>query len=297
MEHRRYPTGSIFAERYRIVKQIGAGAMGEVMQVEDILLNNATMALKIVDRRLHDKRLTRLQNEASLASCLRHPNVVSVFDSGRNTSGHAWIAMELVPGKSLNNFIKHEPLSLERALGVILQIASGVRAAHNAGIVHRDLKPHNVLVSPTGEMKVADFGVAKSLDFDLRLTLSGELAGTLCYAAPEQSSRGTADPRMDVYALGIMLYELLSGEVPFYSIAPLLLQRMHREKPMPYIRKTVPGVPLWVEGVIGRCTKKDPSHRYKSMQEVIEVLLINAAPAVTKTLPLHMQGKNWLFLS
>ena len=298
MENRRYPAGSIFAERYRVVKQLGAGAMGEVLQVEDLLLNGAPMALKIVDRRLHaESGLARLQNEAALAARLRHPNIVSVFDSGRDTNGHAWIAMELVPGESLDGCIERGPLPLERALAVLLQIATALRAAHKAGIVHRDLKPANVLISPAGEIKVADFGVAKSLDFDLRLTLSGELAGTLCYAAPEQSSRGAADPRMDVYALGIMLYELLTGNVPFFCIDPVTLQRMHREKPLPHIREKVPSVPLWVEGVIERCARKEPRRRYAGMQEIIEILLANAAPAVTQALPFHMRGKNWLFLS
>lgn len=268
-----FDTGSLLAGRYEVVSTIGTGGMGWVLHVLDRSLDRKSIALKVLYPHLVQDETTfaRFRNEVVIARELNHPNIVRTYDIGQTESGFQFISMEFVHGNSLKELIyngSQKGLPFQDAVRVLHEIAAGIAHAHSRGIVHRDLKPDNVLVSKLGEVKIADFGIARSLWQDHGLTKTGGAVGTPYYMAPEQLSGEQVDHRCDIYALGIIAYELVSGRRPFDDACFLNLAQMHLTKELPEIE----GVPAWYQDLARACTAKDPAHRISSMAEIAELL-------------------------
>ena len=256
---------TIIDGRYRVMRRIGAGGMADVYCVEDTQLGRR-VALKLLYRRFaeDDEFVERFRREASAAAGLQHPNVVQVFDRGE-WDGTYYIAMEYVAGRSLKEIVREEgALDPDRAIDLVLQVLKAARFAHKRGIVHRDLKPQNVLVDEEGTAKVADFGIARAGASDM--TETGSIMGTAQYLSPEQAQGHAVDGRADLYSIGIMLYELLTGRVPFDAEAAVTIAlKQVSEEPVPPSRRN-PAVSPALEAVVGRALQKDPANRYQSAE-------------------------------
>lgn len=265
---RRLAAGSRLADRYRIVELLGVGGMGMVYRAEDEQLG-LPVALKVLrpDLAQDERRLERFKQELILARQVSHPNVVRIHDLGRD-GGLVFLTMDFVPGRSLAEILAEQGhLEPERATGIARQIAAALAAAHEAGVVHRDLKPANVLVDDSGRAAISDFGVARSLAGP-GSTQPGAVVGTLDYLSPEQARGGEVDGRADLYALGILFYEMLTGELPFAggSAAEVLAQRLTGATPH---RSTRVQVPRQLEPVVRRLLQRDPAKRYPSAKELL----------------------------
>lgn len=271
--------GRMVGERFRVTERIAAGGMGVVYRAEQLPLGRE-VALKVLfsDRaQLTTGRFQeRFVREASVASKLSHPNTVTVFDYGRDDDGKYYMAMELVEGKSLAAVLKESgALEVERAVHIAMQIARSVREAHDLSVIHRDLKPENVLLTEhDGDpdfVKVVDFGLAKALEGEEseELTETGALMGSPKYLPPEQIRGGPQDGRVDVYSLGVVMYEMLAGRVPFADGEAITVMMAHVQNPVPPIDRKLPkGLQTLVQG----CLEKEPSRRPKNMAEVIRQL-------------------------
>jgi serine/threonine protein kinase len=280
-----FAAGDLVATRYKIVRLIGSGGTGEVYEALDTALG-VSVALKALKPSVAGSavQLERFRRETQNARKVTHPNVCRIFDIGtQNGSGRErfFLTMELLVGTSLADQLeKGDRYTPEEALPIVAQIADGLDAAHTVGIIHRDLKPGNIMLlpPPTGRFAqravITDFGIALSEEqSDLRLTESDELVGTPEYMAPEQAEPGPATPATDVYALGLILYEMLSKRRPFESagtaLATVLVRR--REPPRP-LHEVVNDVPAAWEAAIHRCLERDPARRFASAGEVIAAL-------------------------
>ena len=266
---RRLAAGSRLAGRYRILELVGVGGMGMVYRAEDEQLG-LTVAVKVLrtDLAQDDQRLERFKQELILARQVSHPNVVRIHDLGRD-GDLVFLTMDFVAGRSLAEILAEQGhLDPERALGFARQIAAALAAAHEAGVVHRDLKPANVLVDDSGRAAISDFGVARSLAGP-GPTRPGAVVGTLDYLSPEQARGDEVDGRADLYALGILFYEMLTGELPFAggSAAEILAQRLTGATP--HRRPTRVQVPRQLEPVIRRLLQRDPERRYQSARDVL----------------------------
>ena len=278
-------TGDMVASRYKIVRLIGSGGTGEVYEALDTALG-VSVALKALKPSVAGSavQLERFRREIQNARKVTHFNVCRIFDIGiQNGSGRDrfFLTMELLTGPTLAERIEQgSPYPTDEALPIAAQIADGLDAAHAAGVIHRDLKPGNIMLlpPPTGRFAqravITDFGLALSEEqSDMRLTESDELVGTPEYMAPEQAEPGPATPATDIYALGLILYEMLSKRRPFESagtaLATVLVRR--REPPRP-LREVAPGVPAAWEAAIHRCLERDPARRFPSAGEVIAAL-------------------------
>ena len=269
-------TGRIVSH-YEIIEEIGRGGMGIVYKGRDRLLNRdvALKALPITKSSEgapeHNISRQRFQREAQSASALNHPNIVTIYDL-LSEPGSDFIVMEYVEGKPLSQLIPPYGLPIGQALRYGLQIADAVGSAHAAGIVHRDLKPANVMISRHDQVKIVDFGLAKhgpdSTEFlatQTELTSPGAFLGTLCYAAPEQHQSSVADHRSDIFALGVILFKMFTGELPFTGNNPMeLMQAIHRCEPR-LVRTLRPALPPILDPLIARAMQRDPSHRYPTM--------------------------------
>ncbi|HEX9943594.1 MAG TPA: serine/threonine-protein kinase, partial [Thermoanaerobaculia bacterium] len=268
----RLATGSLLAGRYRVLELVGVGGMGMVYRAHDEQLD-LPVAIKVLrpDLAQDHKRLERFKQELVLARQVSHPNVVRTHDLGSDGE-IVFLSMDFVPGRPLSELLAEEGrLDPERAVGIARQIASALAAAHEAGVVHRDLKPCNVLVDDSGRAAITDFGVARSLG-GAGLTVPGAVVGTLDYLSPEQARGEEVDGRADLYALGILLYEMLTGKLPFAggSDAEVLAQRLTGATRD--LRAAGVEVPRQLAAVVRRLLQRDPARRYQRAQEVLDDL-------------------------
>ncbi|MFK4085884.1 Stk1 family PASTA domain-containing Ser/Thr kinase [Kribbella sp. NPDC020789] len=250
--------GRVLDGRYRVGARVAKGGMATVYQALDMRLDR-TVALKIMHDGLGDdvQFARRFVAEARAAAKLSHPNVVAVFDQG-DDNGTLFLAMEYIPGRTLRDLIReHAPLSPGRALDLLAPILSALSAAHDAGIVHRDIKPENVLLSDTGTVKVADFGLARAVSATGNTATQGLLMGTVSYLAPELVTDGSADARSDVYSAGILLYELLTGNKPHSGDTPIQVAYAHVHTDVPAPSLAQPGIPPYVDALVQRATARD----------------------------------------
>jgi beta-lactam-binding protein with PASTA domain/predicted Ser/Thr protein kinase len=259
--------GSVFDGRYRIERKLGAGGMADVYLAEDQELGRR-VAIKILNDRhaADDSFIERFRREAKNAAGLSHPNIVSIYDRGE-AEGTYYIAMEFLDGRSLKELIVGRgPAPIKVSIDYARQILAALVAAHRQGIVHRDIKPHNVLVGPEGRLKVTDFGIARS--GASQMTEVGSIIGTAQYLSPEQARGAPVDQTSDLYSVGVVLYEMLTGQVPFTGDTPLEIAMKHLSevpKPPSELR---PEVPHDLDSVVLRALAKDPSERYQSAEEM-----------------------------
>ncbi len=249
--------------RYEMKERIATGGMGEVWRAEDTVLGRP-VAVKLLKREYADdpRFRERFENEARHAASLHHANIASVFDYGEDDAlegGRPFLVMELVDGRPLSELIRPgQPMDPDRVRDLIRQAAEALAQAHAAGIVHRDVKPANLLVTPAGKVKVTDFGIARAAD-SVALTGTGEVLGTPHYLSPEQAEGKVATPASDVYALGVVLFECLTGRRPFDSDSPVATALAHLRSPMPDLP---PDVPEDLAVATRRALSKDPAERY-----------------------------------
>lgn len=254
--------GRLLDGRYRVGRRIARGGMATVYEARDNRLHR-TVAVKVLHANLADDAdfVRRFQREARSAAGLSHPNVVAVFDQGAD-AGVPYLTMEYVAGRTLRQLLREEGrLSPERALEILDQILQALAAAHQAGLVHRDVKPENVLLGDDGSIKVADFGLARAVSGSTNTATQGLLMGTVSYLAPEQVTHGVADARADVYAAGIMLYEMLVGAKPHEGDSPIQVAYKHVNEDVPAPSLAAPGIPTYVDGLVLRATARDPDVR------------------------------------
>jgi serine/threonine-protein kinase len=258
--------GELIAGRYELDELVGTGGMSSVYRAHDRQLER-NVALKVLHERLgaDDEHVSRFRHEARAVAQLSHPNVVTVIDRFEE-DGRQYIVFEYVDGESLKQLLDRTgPLPVRRALEIALAVADGLAYAHEHGVVHRDVKPQNVLLSRDGETKVTDFGIARSLDAESGLTLTGTVLGTSSYLSPEQASGLRVTPAADVYSLGVVLYELLAGEVPFPGGNQVVVALKHVNEPPPSLLDRRPDVPARLAAAVALALQKDPERRFASM--------------------------------
>jgi eukaryotic-like serine/threonine-protein kinase len=261
------------ANRYEILSLQGQGGMADVYKAKDTILNRV-VAIKVLRSKLSDDPMTlvRFQREASAASRLSHPNVVDIYDVGEYEGMH-YIVMEFIRGRTLKELIAQRgSLDVDEAISVMKQLVSAVSHAHEHNIIHRDIKPQNVLVKDDGTIKITDFGIAVAND-TVALTFNNTVMGSAHYLAPETTQGKDPNPQIDIYSLGIVFYELLTGKVPYKGKTPTEIAVKHLREPMPYVRDFNPNIPQSVENIILKATAKNLSERYQSCKEMYYDLL------------------------
>lgn len=260
----------IIAERYELLELVGQGGMADVYLAQDIILNR-TIAIKILRTSLAKDPIyvTRFQREASAAAALSHKNIVEIYDVGEDEDKY-YIVMEYVPGMTLKELIlKRGAVHVVEAIDIMKQVISGISKAHQLGIIHRDLKPQNILVTDSGVAKIADFGIA-SMQSLAQVTQTDVIMGSLHYLAPELARGEKATAQSDVYALGIVFYELLRGEVPFNGESPVNIALKHMQEDLPSLLEFNPSIPQSVENIVIKATAKNLNDRYKSATEMLD---------------------------
>ena len=265
--------GELIAGRYELEELVGTGGMSSVYRAHDRLLER-DVALKVLHEQYtaDDDYVERFRREARSVAQLSHPNVVTVIDRGEQ-DGRQFIVFEYVDGENLKTLVEREgPLPERAALELTLQVAQALGFAHEHGLVHRDVKPQNVLLNGDGQAKVTDFGIARSLDVQGGLTQTGTVLGTSDYIAPEQARGAQADAKSDIYSLGAVLYELLTGDVPFPGDNFVAVAMRHINEPAPSVRERRPDVSPRVDALIRRAMAKDPRDRFGSMDELCREL-------------------------
>jgi beta-lactam-binding protein with PASTA domain/tRNA A-37 threonylcarbamoyl transferase component Bud32 len=264
----------VFNGRYEIVRPIARGGMADVFLARDQLLDRP-VALKVLFPELSVDRsfVERFRREAQAAANLTHPNVVSVYDFGEE-EGTSFIVMEFVDGRTLTSIIKSEgPLLADRAAGIGADVAAALAFAHRQGVVHRDVKPGNVLIDGSGHVRVTDFGIARAANTEENLTQAGAVMGTATYFSPEQAQGHRVDGRSDVYSLGVVLYEMVTGQPPFAGDNPVAIAYKHVREEPPLPRSINPAVPSAFEAIVMQAMAKDPAQRYQSAEDLRADLL------------------------
>jgi eukaryotic-like serine/threonine-protein kinase len=257
--------GTVLSGRYRLESKLGSGGMSTVYLARDITLER-WVAAKVMHREMSDQpdQIERFRREARAVAQLSHPNVVSVIDAGED-GGHPYIVFEYVDGETLKQRIERVgPLPVDEATAYAIEIGRGLAAAHSRRLVHRDVKPQNVLIDSEGRAKVTDFGIARSLEAD-GLTQTGRVLGTTDYVSPEQAMGRGVDARTDIYSLGVLLYEMLTGTVPFTAETVVGVAMKHVNEDMPDVQRRRPEVSSALAAVVERATAKDPKQRYPDM--------------------------------
>jgi serine/threonine-protein kinase len=270
--------GETIAERYELEEVIGQGGMSTVYKAHDSLLER-NVALKVLHQQYNEDEdfVERFKREARSVAQLQHPNIVTVIDRGEE-AGRQYIVFEFIDGENLKELVVRKGrLDLRAALEIALEVARGLAFAHDHGLVHRDVKPQNVLLNGDGGAKVTDFGIARSLDVDHGVTQTGTILGTSNYIAPEQASGRPVDVHTDVYSLGIVLYEMLTGELPFPGESFVAVAMKHIQEPAPNVLDVRGDLPLRVAEMIDRALEKEPEHRFPTMDAFAEEIEANLA--------------------
>ena len=266
--------GKIFAGRYRIIKQIGRGGMADVYLAKDLILDGEEVAVKVLRTNYQTDPIAvaRFQREARAMADLDHPHIVRITDIGEE-DGQQYLAMEYVAGLDLKRYIKeHYPLSNEEAVRIMGQILLAMRLAHAKGIVHRDLKPQNILLTPDGTAKVTDFGIAVAFA-ETSLTQTNSMLGSVHYLSPEQARGSKATVQSDIYAMGIIFFEMLTGHIPYDGDSAVTIALQHFQKPLPSVIAENPSVPQSLENVVIKATAKKLTDRYQTVSEMYVDLL------------------------
>ena len=260
--------GEVLSDRYEVEELVGTGGMSSVFRARDRLLDRE-VALKVLHQQYgaDAEYVERFRREARAVAALSHPNIVTVIDRGEH-EGRQFIVFEYVAGENLKHLIQRRgPAPVATALELSIQIARALSFAHRAGLVHRDVKPQNVLLNGDGQAKVTDFGIARSLDVKQGMTQTGTVLGTSAYIAPEQAQGQRVDEHTDVYSLGVVLFELLTGEVPFAGDNFVAVAMRHINEPPPPVHNQRPDVPPRVEAAVLRAMAKDPADRFETMAD------------------------------
>ena len=259
--------GVVLAGRYEIVGRIGSGGMADVYKAMDRKLNRY-VAVKVMKPEFQSDStfISKFRREAQAAAGLANPNIVNVYDVGED-QGNYYIVMELVEGITLKEYIvKKGKLSVREATSIAIQVGMGLAAAHDQGIVHRDVKPQNIIISTDGKVKVTDFGIARAASSN---TISANAMGSVHYSSPEQVRGGYSDARSDIYSLGITLYEMVTGKVPFDGETTVAIAIKHLQDEMEAPSRYTPDLPYSLEQIIYKCTQKSVERRYQTMNDVI----------------------------
>jgi eukaryotic-like serine/threonine-protein kinase len=300
----RLEPDTVIDDRYRVVERLGSGGMADVYCAEDSQLGRR-VALKVLNTRFAEDPgfVERFHREASSAAGLQHPNIVAIFDRGE-WDGTYYIAMEYVEGRTLKDVVREKGLAPpDAAIDITLQILRAARYAHKSGIVHRDIKPHNVLIDQEGRVRVADFGIARAGTSDM--TETGSIMGTAQYISPEQAQGRPVDARSDLYSIGVVLYELLTGRVPFDAESPVTVALMQvNEPPIPPM-EIKPDIPPALDAIVMRAIEKDPARRFADADEFIAALesarqapqqVIAPPPVVEEVVVEEPRSRWWLWL-
>ena len=275
---------TLLDNRYRILSKIGVGGMADVYKGEDTLLGRP-VAIKILHANFasDDEFVSRFKREAQAAGKLNHPNIVNMYDVGYDQDMH-YIIMEYVDGETLKEYItRHHRLSIDEAVKITISIGEGLEHAHAMGIVHCDIKPHNVIITNTGRVKVTDFGIARAMNSTNTVMYTNSIMGSAHYLSPEQASGKSIDGNTDIYSLGVVLYEMLTGKVPFEGDTPIAVALKHvREKVIPPTRYN-PSIPPLLESVVLKALAKNPADRFESISEMMGDLRLSQGFTMGKT--------------
>lgn len=264
--------GKRISGRYKILKMIGGGGMANVYLAHDMILDRE-VAVKMLrlDFANDEEFIRRFHREAQSATSLTHPNIVSIYDVGEEDSLY-YIVMEYVNGQTLKQYInQHSSLRVEKALDIMMQLTSAISHAHQNHIIHRDIKPHNILIDPNGSVKITDFGIAMALSAT-SITQTNSVLGSVHYLSPEQARGGMANRKSDIYSLGIVMFEILTGRLPFSGESAVSIALKHLQSETPSVRRWNSTIPQSVENIVLKATAKDPFHRYNSVDEMEEDL-------------------------
>lgn len=259
--------GMMIGDRYEILEKIGTGGMSDVYKAKCHKLNRF-VAVKVLKQEFSENAnfVSKFRIEAQAAAGLMHPNIVNVYDVGEE-NGIYYIVMELVEGITLKKYIeKKARLSYKEAVSIAIQVSMGIEAAHNNHIIHRDIKPQNIIISKDGKVKVTDFGIAKAATSN---TITSNVMGSVHYTSPEQARGGYSDEKSDIYSLGITMFEMLTGRVPFNGETTVAIAIKHIQEELPSPKEFVPEIPTAVESIVLKCCQKSPDRRYQSVAELI----------------------------
>lgn len=269
-------TGHTLANRYQILEEVGTGGMAVVYKARDILLDRI-VAVKILHAEYGNDHefVTRFRQEAQAAAKLSHPNIVNIYDVGKDGDIH-YIVMEFVRGETLKEYIeKHGHLPINTSIQIVFDIGEALESAHHNGLVHCDIKPHNILVTETGRIKVADFGIARAINSSATMKEDKKILGSVHYFSPEQASGNTLDERTDIYSLGVVMYEMMTGVVPFEGDTPLSIALQHVQDAIPLPTKYNRRIPRLVERCILKAMAKNPDDRFQSVEELMSELRLS----------------------
>ena len=284
--------GMYIADRYEILGKVGAGGMSDVYKAKDLTLGRF-VAIKVLKAEFSEdiNFVTKFRSEAQAAAGLEHPNIVNIYDVGSENGLH-YIVMEYVEGITLKTYIeKKGQLSFKEAVSIAIQVGRGIEAAHNKNIVHRDIKPQNIIISTDGKVKVTDFGIARAATSN---TISSDVMGSVHYSSPEQARNGFVDGKSDIYSLGIVMYEMVTGRVPFDGDTTVAVAIQHLQEEIVPPSVYAPNLPISMEKIILKCTQKNPDRRYASMTALLADLrkaLISPNEDFVVMVPLANQDK------
>ena len=259
--------GTFIADRYEILDKVGAGGMSDVYKAKDHILDRE-VAVKVLKAEFAEDVtfVTKFRSEAQSAARLEHPNIVNIYDVG-SENGMYYIVMEYVEGITLKTYIeKKGRLNFKEAISIAIQVGRGIEAAHKKNIIHRDIKPQNIIISTEGKVKVTDFGIARAASSN---TIHADVMGSVHYASPEQARNGYVDGRSDIYSLGIVMYEMVTGRVPFDGDSTVAVAIQHLQEEMVAPSAYAPDLPISLEKIILKATMKNPDRRYATIEDLL----------------------------